>query len=188
MIHAAAKSPPAVHVEPEAARSSTACGEWRFALVGTAFEPVQNVPLDELVTKWRAGAIGATAQTEAALSKRLGTRTSQRAVDHEHWAIVPVHELSPQRSLIFVDGRDPLVSDDSPLVARVCGATPTTNFDREHLTTLVMSGTTALTGRTAKRIDDRGVRDFVRYIRDFFTTADVVHVSNEVSFVRSCDL
>jgi hypothetical protein len=50
-----------------------------------------------------------------------------------------------------------------------------------------MSGTTALTGRTAMRIDSHGVADTVRHLQPFFRAADLVHISNEVSFVRKCD-
>lgn len=71
------------------------------------------------------------------------------------------------------------VSSRSP----ACGAG---NIDPARLTTLVMSGTTALTGRTAQRVDDKGIADTVRYIAPFFRSADLVHISNEVAFVRDC--
>ena len=47
-----------------------------------------------------------------------------------------------------------------------------------------MSGTTALTGRTAERIDQRGIADTVRFIKPFFQTADLVHVTGDRDFVR----
>ena len=63
---------------------------------------------------------------------------------------------------------------------------PIRNIDPAHLTTLVMSGTTAMTGRTAERIDDHGIADTIRYIQPFFASADLVHISNEVAFVATC--
>ncbi len=53
----------------------------------------------------------------------------------------------------------PLAAADGPLVIRLCGPAqaPIRNIDPAHLTTLVMSGTTAMTGRTSARIDDHGI-------------------------------
>ena len=68
----------------------------------------------------------------------------------------------------------------------LCG-TSVRNIDRDQLTTLVMSGTTAMTGRLARRIDEHGIADTIRYIQPWFTSADLVHISNEVSFVHRCD-
>ncbi len=81
----------------------------------------------------------------------------------------------------------PLREGDGPLVVPLCGPGPAVrNIDPDRLTTLVMSGTTALTGRTAERIDTAGIADTVRHIRPFFASADLVHISNEVAFVRDC--
>jgi Bacterial capsule synthesis protein PGA_cap len=170
-------------------------GEWRYALVAGAFEPTQNVTTAELGAAWRAGKIAVVPETEAALAPVLGARSrrsllaaGQRLVlDAEHWAIVPAHELVPNASVVTVNDQHPLVGVDGPLVVPLCGAgKPLHNIDPAHLTTLVMSGTTAMTGRTAERIDKTGIADTVRYIQPFFESADLVHISNEVSFVRGC--
>lgn len=179
---------------------STPTARWRYALIAGAFEPTQDIAARELVAKWQAGAIAASEATSRALAGVLGPRgdgptivdggrarrsstiVSEREPVASGWAIVPAHELSPAWSVIAVDGAHPLV-DDGVLALPVCGAG---NIDREKLTTLVMSGTTALTGRTAKRVDDTGIRDTVKHIAPFFRSADLVHVSNEVAFVRGC--
>lgn len=150
---------------------------FRYALVGAAFEPTLDVSSTELVEAWRAGRIAASPGIERALADRLGARGNGEAA----WAIVPAHELEPGRSVITVDGKHPLVGD-GPLVV----PSRQRNIDRAKLTVLVMSGTTALTGRTSERIDTHGVDDILRYIKPFFTSADLVHVSNEVSFVEKC--
>jgi poly-gamma-glutamate synthesis protein (capsule biosynthesis protein) len=169
-------------------------GEWRYALIAGPFEPVQNISGAELRTAWRAGKIAAAAETEAVLAPVLGARrapvvlTADRPrLDAGHWAIVPAHELVPSWSAISIEGQHPLTGGSSSLVIPLCGGTrPIHNIDAEHLTTLVMSGTTAMTGRTAERIDTRGVADTVRYIRPFFAGSDLVHISNEVAFVSKC--
>jgi hypothetical protein len=162
---------------------------WRFALIAGSFEATRSIHRDELVAAWQAGTIAASEDTARALAGMLGPRGSgpvlaerTREPVANGWAIVSAHELSPAWSVIEVDDKHPLL-DDGVLAVPVCGAG---NIDRQKLTTLVMSGTTALTGRTAKRVDDTGVLDTVKHIAPFFRSADLVHVSNEVAFVRDC--
>src|SRR5258706_7546844 len=119
---------------------------WRYALTAGSFESTQDITSDELRTRWRAGSIAASADTEAVLAPMLGTRTP---VATAAWSIVPVQELSPRTSVVTVDGVHPLETDRGTLVVDRCADKP--NWDPQHLTRLVMSGTTALTRRTAER-------------------------------------
>ena len=175
-------------------------GEWRYALVAGPFEPTQDVTTAQLRAAWRTGAIAASPDTEAVLAPVLGARPSPPrlasappALDAGRWAIIPAHQLVPSWSVLTVDGRHPLTGDGA-LAIPLCGppgrraphSSPVRNIDPAHLTALVMSGTTAMTGRTAERIDTHGVADTVRHIRPFFAAADLVHISNEVAFVRDC--
>lgn len=178
-------------------------GEWRYALVAGPFEPTQDVTSDGLAAAWRGGTIAATPETEAALAGVLGARTSgprlspgeRPRLDAARWAIVPAHELVPAWSVITIDGRHPLEDIGGPLAIALCGtgrpsaagSKAIRNIDPARLTRLVMSGVTAMTGRTAERIDDAGAADTIRHIRPFFLGADLVHISNEVSFVRRCN-
>jgi len=185
-IAASREPPPWQH---PCAPGETPSAAWRFALIGGPFEPAQTTSREALVAKWRAGAIAASDDTAAALAGVLGERGAgaqlldARAPVARGWAIVPAHELSPAWSVIAVDGAHPLAGDGA-LAVPVCDARG--NIDPAKLTTLVMSGTTALTGRTAERIDDTGVRGTIGEIAPFFTSADLVHLSNEVAFVRDC--
>ncbi len=173
------------------ATPADACGEWRFAVVAGSFELADTVSRADLAKRWAGGTIAASPDTEVAMTPLLGARTPVALVEHpvfdaDHWGIVPVHELSPAWSVIPVDGLHPLEGETTPLSARVCGRTPLANFDRARLTTLVMSGTTALAGATSERIEQYGIEDTIRYIKPFFTSADLDHVSNEVAFVKGC--
>src|SRR5438034_961749 len=154
---------------------------WRYALTAGPFEPTQDLTSNELRTRWRAGSIAASAETEATLAPVLGTRTP---VPTGTWMIVPVQELTPRSSVVTIDGAHPLESDKGTLVVERCADKP--NWDPAHLTRLVMSGTTALTGRTAERLDESGVDKTLQFIAPFFTSADLVHISNEVAFVHDC--
>ena len=156
------------------------CAPWRFAVVAPSFEPILDIHLAKLIDKWRTGAIVADERTRVALAPVLGAYKAGSGT----WSIIPAHELSPDKAAITIDGKHPLVDD--VLVGDVCGAGVTRNIDPDKLTTLVMTGTTALTGRTAERIDTHGIADITRYIAPFFKAADLVHISNEVSFVKKC--
>jgi len=54
------------------------------------------------------------------------------------------------------------------------------------MTILIMSGTTALTRATAFKIDIKGSDYVISGVKDWFLTADLRHVSNEVSFDPQC--
>ncbi len=170
-------------------------GHWRYALVAAAFDPTDDVSVHQLQAAWQRGEIAASDDTTAVLAEALGPRgpgariaTGQAPVlGDRQWAIVPAHELVPGWAVLTVGGAHPLLAPNGPLAVALCGAaSPVNNVDPAHLTTLVMSGTTALTGRTAERIDSHGVADTVRHIKPFFASADLVHVSNEVAFVKNC--
>ncbi len=173
-----------------AAPKPVPCTTWRYALITAQFDPREDLPIADVIAAWRAGEITASADTIAALSPILGDATKVPHLtgrpDPEHVrAIVPAHELTPAWKAVAVDGVHPLLG--GPLVAPRCGATAQHNIDPDRVTTLVMSGTTALTRRIAERIESHGVADTVRYVEPWFAAADLVHVSNEASFVRDCD-
>jgi poly-gamma-glutamate synthesis protein (capsule biosynthesis protein) len=185
---------PAAKPCPPGAPAGARSGEWRYALVTAQLDPVEDVPLAGLADAWRDGTIAAHPDTITALAPVLGDPARVRRLGRGERvdlargrAILPAHELSPVYKAIRVAGKHPLV-DDGPLVVPLCGgASPTRNIDPERMTTLVMTGTTALTRRTAERIDSHGARDVVSDIAPWFRSADLVHISNEAAFVRDCD-
>jgi Bacterial capsule synthesis protein PGA_cap len=162
------------------AAAAPPCAPWRFAVVTPPFEPVVDISFDKLVEKWRAGAIAADTRTVIALAPLLGTRGTGPAT----WSIIGAHEVTPDRGIVSVGGKQPIAED--VLVGEVCGPGITRNIDPAKLTSLVISGTTAMTGRTAERIDTHGIADITAHIAPFFKSADLVHISNEVSFVKTC--
>jgi len=170
-------------------------GEWRYAVIAAPFDPTQDLGADTLDTLWRDGGFTASAETQAALSQVLGATANvaplvgRPVLDASHLAIVPAHELTPHSKVLTIDGQHPLAVPPSQLVVPLCGTprAPVHNIDPARLTTLVMSGTTALTRRIADRMDKRGMGYPAREVKPFFVAADLVHVSNEVSFVRRCD-
>jgi poly-gamma-glutamate synthesis protein (capsule biosynthesis protein) len=126
------------------------------------------------------------------------------------WAVLPFEGLHPKLKVIQLDGLSPLHKDFSPetyplaltyqLVQRthsesfssdgnlsgIISSLPTTNRDPEKMTTLVMTGVTALVRATAAKMETKGIRYPGEDIRPWLAEADLTHISNEVSFYEAC--
>lgn len=63
---------------------------------------------------------------------------------------------------------------------------PLSNFSTEKLTSVLMTGTTALVRRLALNIENEGVTYPGKNIAKFLGSADITHISNEVSFYEDC--
>jgi poly-gamma-glutamate synthesis protein (capsule biosynthesis protein) len=183
-----------VHVCTPDEKSERA-GAWRFALVGPLFGTVEDVTRDELVAAWGAGRIAAGPVARPLLRKILGEGgadldpTTEPRLDSKRWAIVPADELAPRWKVITVGGIHPLDGAGDALSVPLCGAKgpPVGNISRDKLTTIAMTGTTALTRLTAELMQKKGVTYPARDIAPWLGTSDFVHISNEVSFVPGCD-
>jgi hypothetical protein len=116
------------------------------------------------------------------------------------WAIVPFEDLEPRWKVLTVDGQSPIRRDfDSasyPLTIQFSlvaaeGAPPgallpRTNRDGSKLTTVIMSGTSALVRGIAYQMEVYGLDWPAGDIGDWLRQADIVHVSNEVAFDPAC--
>jgi len=126
------------------------------------------------------------------------------------WAIIPFDDLDPKLKVISIDGISPLFKNfqasDYPLNMRyqlikeqhliaslnahdlesIISAIQTTNRDPNKMTTLVMTGVTALVRATAYRMEINGVTYPGEAIADWLREADITHISNEVSFYEDC--
>ena len=121
------------------------------------------------------------------------------------WAIVPFDALEPRWKALSVDGASVLDKqldvERYPLTVSI-GAAGTgaealaaavlkdgrllTNRDPEQMTVLLMTGVTALTRNIAYRMEEKGLLYPAENIRDLLRSADLTHISNEVSFTDSC--
>ena len=126
------------------------------------------------------------------------------------WAILPFDALSPHLKVIQIDGVSPLLKDyepeNDPLTARyqlvrngyaeiylepalfqsMKNAIQLTNRNTNKLTTLVMTGVTALVRATAYKMEINGVLYPGEEIVHWLSEADLTHISNEVSFYQDC--
>ena len=120
------------------------------------------------------------------------------------WTIVPFDQLDPKLKVLTLDGVSLLHrngNNDYWLKLRV-GLTqikrgmewvepylrngPLTNRDESRMTILAMTGTTALGRDIAWVMERKGALYPDQKIKLWLTTADIVHISNEVSFNPDC--
>jgi poly-gamma-glutamate synthesis protein (capsule biosynthesis protein) len=115
---------------------------------------------------------------------------------------VPFGELEPRWKVLRIDGTSPLDrvldADSYPLALSSSIETKDrpdalellpsglTNRDAEKMTTLMMTGVTALTRGTARTMEREGVTYPAGDILAWLLEPDITHASNEVSFAESC--
>ena len=121
-------------------------------------------------------------------------------------AIVPFENLTPVLKVLHLNGVNILSNTFNettyPLtvVVAVFGAdgetiaaalrphiTQPTNRNADQLTTLIMTGVTAMARITAVRMDTKGYDYPAQVIAPTLSAADITHVSNEVPFLEGCD-
>ncbi len=125
------------------------------------------------------------------------------------WILLPFEVLDPQLKVIQVDGCSPLFKDfdlesypftlqfqlvrnvqaasiPADVLEPLLAAIQPGNRDPEMLTTLVMTGVTALVRATAYRMEMYGVTYPGEKVRHWLNEADLTHISNEVSFYEDC--
>ncbi|MHC1785204.1 MAG: CapA family protein [Anaerolineaceae bacterium] len=124
------------------------------------------------------------------------------------WALIPFEDINPRWKVLAVDGLSPLEKNfdlDAYALTVDFGFTskqeihsnmlqnqsewatvPASNRDENKLTTLVMTGTTALARATAERMETMGVTYPAEKILPWLRDADLTHISNEIPFSEDC--
>lgn len=130
---------------------------------------------------------------------------------HENaWAIVPFETLEPRWKVISLDENSPIhkdfVVENYPLTVQIgwdegirsvteaeykvandaIASVPATNRQSELLTTVILTGVTAMTRATAKEMELYGVLSPAVSVGALMREADIAHVSNEVPFASNC--
>ena len=119
--------------------------------------------------------------------------------------ILPFDRLHPRFKVLSVDGVNVLdnqldpstyalaaaIAVTGPHAAELAAAlsahvTNASNRDAEQLTTLVMTGVTAMTRVTAAKMERNGYDYPARIISPTLSAADITHISNEVPFIDGC--
>jgi poly-gamma-glutamate synthesis protein (capsule biosynthesis protein) len=120
------------------------------------------------------------------------------------WAIVPFEDLTPRWKVIQVDGLSPLdpgldvsqyplkvtigweTKDATPLPGAIASLQLSGNRNPAHLARVFMTGTTAMVRQMALRMEEKGLLYPAGKIGDLLKSADLTHISNEVSFYSQC--
>ena len=140
--------------------------------------PIEVVAQDKLVEAvWAARPASWTIAPFDKLDARLkvltldGVSLLHRNGNNDYWLKVRVTLPPPRRGVEWVQSLK---------------SKPLTNRDESRMTILAMTGVTALTRDTAWMMEQKGVLYPSEKIKNWLTTADIVHVSNEVSFNSDC--
>ena len=131
-------------------------------------------------------------------------------IDDKTWAIIPFEILEPHWKVIRIDGQSPLDKplslDRYPLVipfsvfgsiedsARVLQIShsseellfPKSNRDEQKLAKVMLTGVTALVRATAYLMEKNGMSYPAIEIGDLLRSADILHISNEIPFTKTC--
>jgi poly-gamma-glutamate capsule biosynthesis protein CapA/YwtB (metallophosphatase superfamily) len=155
---------------------------------------------DALSARWEPPA-GETVQIVAASDLLTEAQTL------DGWALVPFDQLAPQWKVLRINGMNPLEKRpafDGPYPLTVSlvwesaahpetqpwiapdGARTFLNRDEQRMTVVAMTGVTAMTRATAQLMDAKGVTYPAQDVKPWFEDADLVHISNEVSFKPDC--
>jgi poly-gamma-glutamate synthesis protein (capsule biosynthesis protein) len=115
------------------------------------------------------------------------------------WAILPFEALAPKWKVLTIDGKSPVRKDFEittyPLVIPFTVQSPTglesihlpaSNHDPSKLTTVILTGVTALVRATAFTMELKGSTYPGERIRDLMREADIAHISNEIPFFTDC--
>jgi hypothetical protein len=121
------------------------------------------------------------------------------------WAIIPFGAIEPRWKVLELDGVSPLHKDfdpraylltipftligDASLVDAVRSeraSLPATNRDPAKLTTVMLTGVTAMVRGTAWTMEKKGILYPAQDIRDWLREADILHISNEIPFDAEC--
>ncbi|HEX5810289.1 MAG TPA: CapA family protein, partial [Anaerolineales bacterium] len=173
--------------------------QWTEGIAPPSFEGrpllMDESVLGALTALWDEPAPGAV-QIVAA-NQLLGTAWSKLP----SWAIVPFNLLEPRWKVLTIDGQSPIRKDFDistyPLVATFTLQSsgniqsplvnlPPPNYDPAKLTTVIMTGVTALVRATAFTMEVKGTTYPGERIRDVMRAADIAHVSNEIPFYTGC--
>jgi poly-gamma-glutamate synthesis protein (capsule biosynthesis protein) len=166
----------------------------------------------DLQALWQSGQLLVDEATAVVISQLWGQPATIAVVDDvvaALWAnraaygLLPFEQLTPDLKVLAVDGLSPLkadfAADTYPLTVKI-GAVgeetavaqflaywqPLSNRTADKLTRVAMTGVTALTRATALQMEVYGVQHPGTAVAPVLQTADIAHVSHEVSFSPDC--
>ncbi|HET9906600.1 MAG TPA: CapA family protein [Anaerolineales bacterium] len=190
--------------------------EWLHALVAPFPTVIDGVTFDELHIAWTEGTAPApfdgipllidestlaafTALWDAPADGSVKVVPADQILDTAwsempSWAIIPFESLEPKWKVLTIDGQSPIRKgfdvSTYPLVVNFTlqpsNSQLSSNYDPSKLTTVIMTGVTALVRATALTMELKGSTYPGEQVRDILREADITHVSNEIPFFTGC--
>jgi hypothetical protein len=189
---------------------------WIYALVAPFATVTDDVTLQDLSAAWKSGSSGpfsghsvllaeSTLRAFTALwgepaSGVVRVVSSEQMLDtawaESAWAIIPFEDIQPKWKVLSVDGQSPMRKDFNadtyPLKINFALSNsesfvlPESNRDASKLATVVLTGVTAIVRATAVTMELKGITYPGSLVGDWLREADVAHISNEVTFDKTC--
>jgi len=155
---------------------------------------VDESTLAALTALWGAPASGSVRSVDA-------NQILDAAWNESTWAIIPFESLTPRWKVLTIDGQSPIrkgfdvtkyplvvpfTFQSSGTVDPVSLKLLPSNYDSSKLTTVILTGVTALVRATAFKMEEKGVTYPGEEVRDVLREADIAHISNEIPFFTGC--
>jgi poly-gamma-glutamate synthesis protein (capsule biosynthesis protein) len=115
------------------------------------------------------------------------------------WALIPFESLEPKWKVLTIDGQSPIRKNFDPSKYLLLinfdlqssnslqsSSLQPSNYDPSKLTTVILTGVTALVRATALTMELKGTMYPGEKIREVMREADITHVSNEIPFFTGC--
>ncbi len=169
---------------------------------GTAVDEIISSPLlleagtlDVLTAFWGAPVAGAVQVLPS------GELLDYAWSNQPSWAIIPFEALEPRWKVLTIDGQSPVRKDFDPagyplsIPFSLSGKVslqpgqiglPSSNRDASKLTTVVLTGVTAMVRATAWTMEHKGITYPAEDIAPILSEADITHISNEIPFSPDC--
>lgn len=169
---------------PDGITSAELDAAWTEGIAPTAFSGhplyMDESTLQALSSLWDAPAQGLV-QTVAA-EQLLDAAWA----DMGSWAIVPFEALEQRWKVLTIDGQSPIHKNFDISKYPLVVSADTSNYDPSKLTTVLMTGITALVRATAYTMELKSITYPGEKIRDLMREADITHVANHVPFATGC--
>jgi poly-gamma-glutamate synthesis protein (capsule biosynthesis protein) len=102
------------------------------------------------------------------------------------WAIIPFEALEPKWKVLTIDGQSPIRRHFDISTYPLVVGSESPNYDPSKLTTVVMTGITALVRATAYTMELKSITYPGENVRALMREADIAHIANHVPFATGC--
>jgi len=168
--------------------------------------PAETIPFGQILL---------TEPTQKALAHLFGPAdqnclviVDESELAHSLWlhpnaiALEPFESVQPALTILKIDNQDLLSNNFDPnqyplkltltyqapdeIKSELSVLGPLTNFTSEKLSSIAMTGVTAMVRDTAVIMEEEGLTYPARDVEDILTGADITHINNEVPFAKDC--